>query len=422
MILNRLFFILLQASFFFILTGCTFFKSKTDPGPVSEEEEYLQEDSLSAEETAQEGPGSEEEIEYADEEEDELIVSSEEGDDFPEETAGEDLPPSYTDDDSEEVYAESSEEFMDEDVSFGAEDENVSSSSPKTWVPVKKIPTAPWKKSGKWINAVYIARPGDTLNSVSAKIYGTADSAIELKNWNPHFSSKDPKVGDKIYYNSPQRPQDNNRFLNYYEDNGETAVSHDIQAGQNIRTVARQLLGHPDSWKEIWATNFNIESKDSINQTTTILYWVGKKDVVLPEEPPAEQQPSPVTAQTETETPPPSPADDPFADKEEGEEDPFASAEQPDMPEPSLEEIEPEPMTAEAGPQMNNQDSPPSSASEISSPSSKKGWSLKTKMALVGVIVFALGLILVRVIRSKKKAGSEFDFSKTNIDIDSIEE
>ena len=48
---------------------------------------------------------------------------------------------------------------------------------------------------------------------------------------------------------------------------------HQVQAGQNIRKVASQLLGHANSWKEIWATNSDLDSKGIVDSSITVRYW-----------------------------------------------------------------------------------------------------------------------------------------------------
>lgn len=143
----------------------------------------------------------------------------------------------------------------------------------RSWVPVKKIAELPFRKSGALINAVYLAREGDTLAGVSEKVFGSAARSEELLEINPHFRGKDLKVGDKVYYSSPSRPTDEQNLLTYYEDIGLSPEFYMTQSGDNIRQVASRLLGHPDSWKEVWATNFGVESKGDLDAGLQIKYW-----------------------------------------------------------------------------------------------------------------------------------------------------
>lgn len=138
-------------------------------------------------------------------------------------------------------------------------------------IPVKKIADAPFNKNGVLANTVYIARPGDDLNSISQKIFGS-DNTAHLLQANPNLS-RGVKVGDKVYYNSPKRPQDSSRMLTYYEDNGVPAQSYVAQSGDNIRSISKNLLGNQASWKEVWATNMAVESKDELAAGTELRYW-----------------------------------------------------------------------------------------------------------------------------------------------------
>ncbi len=139
------------------------------------------------------------------------------------------------------------------------------------WVPVKKIATIPFTKNGVLVNAVYLARPGDDLTSISQKIWGM-DNSSEILKVNPNLANA-VKVGDKVYYNSPKRPQDSSSLLTYYEDNGIAAQTYVSQDGDNIRAVSKNLLGDENSWKEVWATNFDVESKAEIAGGLQLRYW-----------------------------------------------------------------------------------------------------------------------------------------------------
>ena len=218
--------------------------------------------------------GSDEEDDYEDEYEDEEEFG-EEGED---EYTGEDT----MEDDS---YSESSEDVGMEDISSQA-DASISAESPsateknasttteseKSFIPLNKIISVAYKKSDYLVNAVYIARENDTLQTVSQKIYGS-DKTSDLYVINPHLQSRSVKVGDKIYYNSPLRPDDSSRLLFYYEDINAPSSFHLLSPGDNIRSVSSQLLGHPNSWKEIWATNPELESKGEISRSINIVYW-----------------------------------------------------------------------------------------------------------------------------------------------------
>ncbi|MGI9549041.1 MAG: LysM peptidoglycan-binding domain-containing protein [Bdellovibrionales bacterium] len=175
-------------------------------------------------------------------------------------------------------------------------EDDISETTPQTPVvkknrPLQKIKTTPYEKSSYLVNGVYIVRPGDTLKSISQKIY-ESDQVATLYKINPHLKNRALAVGNKIYYNSPQRPNDRNQLLFYYEDFKIPPSTHILSVGDNIRNVFSQLLGHPKSWKEIWSTNPDLQAKWKANREVKIFYWpVGSK--------PPEPEPMP-----EPETPP----------------------------------------------------------------------------------------------------------------------
>ncbi|HVK62523.1 MAG TPA: hypothetical protein VM432_13275 [Bdellovibrionales bacterium] len=124
---------------------------------------------------------------------------------------------------------------------------------------------------GTNLNRVYYARPGDTAKSISEKIYGSNRSK-DLKNWNPMLAARGAKVGDKVYYSSPTNPQDTS-MLTYYEEQGVPPQTYISKSGDNIRSVSKDLLGNKDSWKEVWASNADVESKGDIPEGTALRYW-----------------------------------------------------------------------------------------------------------------------------------------------------
>ena len=190
----------------------------------------------------------------------------------------------YEEEESEDYSAGYEEEVDPEDQKISTPEESpelvASISNGKTetselqsnFIPLRKIISVPYKKAGYLVNAVYIARPGDTLESISQKIYGSNQVTV-LYAINPHLQSRSAKVGDKIYYNSPSRRNDSSKLLFYYQDINVPSSSYTLSQGDNIRQVAGQLLGHPNSWKEIWATNPELESKGEIKESISIVYW-----------------------------------------------------------------------------------------------------------------------------------------------------
>ncbi len=177
--------------------------------------------------------------------------------------------------------------------------------APRPVASLKKVKEAPFKEGKILANTVYIARDGDTMESVSQK---TGASTKDLKKVNS-FLSRGVKVGDKIYYQSTKRPEDAERMLTYYEDNGFSEQTYTAKSGENIRDIAKNLLGHKDSWKELWVTN-TVESKGALDEGTTLRYW---SDSVPPPIAAAEPPPPPIEEPATQDLPPPPQPSEPAA-------------------------------------------------------------------------------------------------------------
>ncbi|MGE3973596.1 MAG: LysM peptidoglycan-binding domain-containing protein [Bdellovibrionales bacterium] len=175
---------------------------------------------------------------------------------------------------------------------------------------LKKIKDAPFTSNGRILNTVYVARKGDTLKSVSQKLFGS-NKTKQLKADNG-FLSRGVKPGDKIYYNSPLRPDDSSTMMTYYEDKGIPAQSYTAAPGENIRSISKKLLGFGEAWKEVWATNPNVESKGALAAGTELRYWPEGSDVAPPAmeiSPPVAEVPPPPPMDPPPELPPPPPMD-----------------------------------------------------------------------------------------------------------------
>lgn len=167
-----------------------------------------------------------------------------------------------------------------------------------SWIPVVKVKTDPFFRNNRLMNAVYIVRPDDSMASISQKIY-SGDRVDEINSDNPHLA-KGIDPGDKIYYNSPNRPNDRSSLKFYYDDIGLRPQTYRTVANDNIRRLGVKLLGFGDGWKEIWATNPNIDSKTILPSGMEIQYWTGNEpsvhmamnEVTTSEElPPSDPQP-----------------------------------------------------------------------------------------------------------------------------------
>ena len=268
---------------------------------------------------------------------------------------------------------------------------------------LNKIITIPYKKAGKTINAVYIARPDEDLTSISQKIYGRNEED-QLLQINTHLQNRSVVVGDKIYYNSPNRPNDNNKVLFYYQDNGISPSYYNLSPGDNIRTVASQLLGHPKSWKEIWATNPNLKSKSEVTTSLSIAYWPQSATQIAYNNPPAPDQPSqPQPNEEPLQTPEnldltPSPEENLIPNED-------LSNQQEPQPEPE-EDLKP-PVSDVSPPIQEETKKPKGIIKEL----------LNNVEMIVGIIVFLILLYLIIHIIIKKRKQRDFDYTATNIEM-----
>ena len=265
----------------------------------------------------------------------------------------------------------------------------------KKWVSYKKIKSQPYNLAGFLINAVYIAREGDSMQSISQKIF-SADQTSQLYAINPHLKRRNVKTGDKIYYPSPQRPQDSGQLLFYFEDKGIPPNYHQVQAGENIRSVASSLLGHKDSWKEIWATNPELESKGELNQALTIKYWpAGGDPGQEPEEPVAPVEPN-------------EPSPDRGGDMEE-ESDPESPPEEDDL---LMEEEGPAPPPPESG----VEEDPMPSVDEENETQVSSQFS-QTNITIAGLLALSALVLGFVIIKRKWKKKTDFDYTAVNYEI-----
>ncbi len=325
------------------------------------------------------------------------------------------------------------------DASTGVSAATTSSSEPsmtepapvaeaKPKVSLQKIEAAPIHREGILLNAVYIARSGDNYKKISKMIYGSDDKAKELKKVNP---SVKPRVGDKIYYNSPVRPADDTKMMTYYEDAGMVPDVYVAQEGDNMKKLGKKLLGNKDSWKEIWATNLNVDSKDTLPAGTELRYWKAapaqaiaaapevaapveapaKTDVAMNNPPPDMAAPPPMpenppqNAMPEVPAPPPPPAPDmhtaaPPPPDMAPPPPPQPVAEQPPPPAPPQEMAPPPP------PPPPDMAPPPPPSPVVKKPSQNGetgGMDNDMIMSLAGAGIIAIGLAAMIIVRKRRQ-------------------
>ena len=282
---------------------------------------------------------------------------------------------------------------------------------------LKKIESAPITREGVLLNAVYIARSGDNYKKISKLIYGSDDKVKELKKVNP---SVKPKVGDKIYYNSPVRPTDDTKLLTYYEDAGLVPDVYIAKEGDDLKKVSKELLGHKDAWKEVWATNM-IDSKDVLAAGTELRYWKSapapaptetvaaapteappKTDVAM-NTPPPDLPPPPVEAQAAQPMPEATPTPPPPAEMAPPPPPPVAEMAPPPPPPPPAEmapEVPPPPPAEALNPP------PPPPVAKKAPPAGDLGaggMDNDMMMSLAGAGIIAAGLAAVIIIRKRRQ-------------------
>lgn len=204
---------------------------------------------------------------------------------------------------AEEPPAASSSSSGNEDLFGGSSfSDSPTEATPKPMVSLKKIKDMPYTEKGILANTVYVAREGDSIETVEQKTGATSKDLRKINS----FLKRGVKVGDKIYYNSKNRPTDADRMLTYYEDLNIPPQTYTTKMGENIREISQQLLGHKDSWKEIWATNLDVQSKGALDEGTLLRYWPTGADAGAPSQTIAQNEAPPVDSGL-PETPPPPP-------------------------------------------------------------------------------------------------------------------
>lgn len=315
---------------------------------------------------------------------------------------------------------------------------------------LKKIAnTIPYKAASGWVNTVYVARPGETLKDISQKIFA-ADKSKELKKTaeNSYLKSRSVKAGDKVYYVSPNRPDDSGKTLLYYEDMGMVPEMYVAKKGDNLKKVAKQILGYDKGYVELWTSN-SVESKAKLNEGDTLRYWRSASGVMTtaqnnrPDKPtlidppqapqqnlaantsppvqPEMQMPPPPTENTTSLPPPPNPnsaatantappqpAPQPETQMPPPPTETAASLPPPPPPPPPPADVAPPPpvdeLAAAAAPGAAKKKK---NVAEEESATGIGGLDNDTLMSLgaVGVLTAALAFVLIR--RKKKKAAEQ---------------
>jgi len=260
-------------------------------------------------------------------------------------------------------------------------------------VQVSKVEKEPFFKNERLMNTVYIARPGDDLASISHKIFNE-DRVGMLRDDNPHVA-KGVEAGDKIYYNSPNRPDDKKAVLSFYEDNKMAPTYYVTKKGDDIQKIGRQVLGFEDGWKEVWAVNDSLQTQAMLPSGLKLRYWTGNEMKM--------HDPAPAPAATEM------PAPQPMAAKEPQPEQPI------DLP-PS----EPAALPAEdPGLKLNNDPAPMPSETAATAPTIENPDKDNAFFVYggLGIAVLGIGGMIAIQVKNRKRGAAggmppSLDFNK----------
>lgn len=280
---------------------------------------------------------------------------------------------------------------------------------PKPVVSYRKIEHTPWKESGKILNTVYVARDGDSWASVSQMIYGSEKPGM-LKKMNPAIKGRKLKVGDKVYYNSPHRPDDETKVLTYFEDSGIAPEVYIAKSGDNLKKVAKELYGTEQGWKELYAIN-DFESKGALDEGTQIKYWrtavaTPKTEVAAAEVPAAPPAPTAEMPPPPAEMAPPPPPPDMAANEMAPPPPPpdmAANEMAPPPPPPPVEAVAPPPPP------------PPSMAKKNHNEAGEGNLEDDQMTTLAGGAVVAVALALFMIMRRRRKRELEQAIQDTQV-------
>lgn len=303
-----------------------------------------------------------------------------------------------------------------------ASTERVTSVSPASSSKLRKIAeTEPYKHGEGFVNAVYIARPKETLTEISSNIYGS-DKTKELRKINSYLANRSPRGGDKIYYVSPNRPMDSSKTLSFYEDTGMASETYVAHKGDNLKKLGKTILGYDNAWKELWTTN-SVASQGALNEGETLRYWkpVGSVPTTTLAQQPVPQPEPQMMAQN---TPPPQEFAQPPQEEmlPPPQEQPMDVAQNQQMPQemqppqpvaqelpppPPPQEIPPPPPAPEehlaqqpVAPKMHN-------SPNIEEEPAEEGLNQDTMMTLGGVIILVALLAFVLIRKNKRKKEAE---------------
>ncbi len=120
-----------------------------------------------------------------------------------------------------------------------------------------EIAQSAFQKGDYWLNGYVFVRKEKSWQDVSKLIYGRADRAALLSEWNANVTLR---PGAVVYYNSPFRPDDGSFLKPFDADFGMTLDSVAISAGDTLPKIAQRVYGVSGAWRELAVLNMDLLS------------------------------------------------------------------------------------------------------------------------------------------------------------------
>ena len=292
----------------------------------------------------------------------------------------------------------------------------------------------PYQEGEGWVNTVYIARPNETLKQISQKIY-SADKTKELKVINTSLKSRKPRAGERVYYVSPNRPMDSSKTITFFEDNGMMPENYVAQKGDNLKKVAKKLLGYDGAWRELWITN-PVESQGKLAEGEILRYY--KTTAAVPpaemvaanNTPPVMNTPPPMPENPQMAPPTPPDMNQAQANNSPPPQPPPDMNAQANMAPPPPQDLPPPPPPTEPPPPpppppppMETAQAPQPPVHEAAAvgdeaPAEQAGLIMgldQTQLALAAVVLIGLVVMVMMRARKKKKEAELAAMSETNV-------
>ena len=116
----------------------------------------------------------------------------------------------------------------------------------------------------------YMIQVGDTLASISQKIYGSNGRWRQLAEENNLSNPNLIYVGDVLYYSLNA---DSRKFAESYETSPRTTVT--VQAGDSLSSIAARVYGTEGAWRTLWKDNPSIQDPNQLTVGMVLSYRSG---------------------------------------------------------------------------------------------------------------------------------------------------